>query len=85
MGATCGSKAGVAGGGISEGPRSWQKMGFACREELAIKRVKPNTDIPFQCIHTINSSVLEMVWVSHIPITQLCLFGQWLHWRRVAM
>jgi hypothetical protein len=28
--------------------RSWQKMGFACREELAIKGIKPNKLIPFQ-------------------------------------
>jgi hypothetical protein len=28
--------------------RSWQKMGFACREKLAIKGVKPNKLIPFQ-------------------------------------
>jgi hypothetical protein len=42
-------------------------MSFACREELAIKGVKPNTDIPFQYTHTINPSVLEMVWLSHPP------------------
>jgi hypothetical protein len=35
-------------------------MGFACREELAIKGVKPNTLIPFQYTHTINPSVLEI-------------------------
>ena len=28
--------------------RSWQNMGFACREELAIKGVKPNKLIPSQ-------------------------------------
>jgi hypothetical protein len=46
MGETCGSKAGVADGGVSEG--HGKKMGFACREKLAIKGVKPNTLIPFQ-------------------------------------
>jgi hypothetical protein len=38
-----------------------------CREELAIKGVKPNTDTPSQCTHAINRSVLEMVWLSHPP------------------
>ena len=46
MGATCGSKAGVADGGVSED--HGKKMGFACREELAIKGVKPNKLIPSQ-------------------------------------
>jgi hypothetical protein len=44
-------------------------MGFACREELAIKGVNPNTDMPSrQYTHTINRSVLEMVWLSHPPM-----------------
>jgi hypothetical protein len=48
-------------------------MSFACREELAIKGVKPNTDIPFQYTHTINPSVLEMVYGSRIhPLRPAC-------------
>jgi hypothetical protein len=46
MGATCGSKTGVADGGVSEG--HGKKMGFACREKLAIKGVKSNKLIPPQ-------------------------------------
>jgi hypothetical protein len=41
--------------------KTMAKKSFACREELAIKGVKPNTDIPSQYTHTTNWSVLEMV------------------------
>jgi hypothetical protein len=50
---TCGSKASVADAGVSSEDHS-KKMSFACRgpcagrEELAIKGVNPNTDIPSQ-------------------------------------
>jgi hypothetical protein len=63
MGATCGSKAGVADGGVSEdhgkkwisgsADQRWLALprrhgGAVAREELAIKGVKPNKLIPSQ-------------------------------------
>jgi hypothetical protein len=69
MGATCGSKAGVADGGTFL--KTMAKNEFRLQRGTGDQGGKTqyrHTDIPFQYTHTINPSVLEMVWLSHPPI-----------------